>query len=152
QDAQLRGGQWRGRQVTWPVRGWLRDVRIERRGDELLDERVRPQLRRMLDQVAGHLRGGRHDRVDEALAAGRLEDTAEDACGHRVASLDRRGGQQQLAHQGAARRQVAQRRQLQVLLRRAVVASGKRDSGEQDRARYGGEPGGQRGGGVQVAE
>src|SRR5215831_4616911 len=29
QDAQLRGGQWRGRQVTWPVRGWLRDVRIE---------------------------------------------------------------------------------------------------------------------------
>ena len=106
----------------------------------------------MLDQVARHLGRGGDDGVEEALAAGRLEDTAQDAGGHRVAALDRGGGQQYLAHQRAPRRQLAQRRRPQVFLRGVVVAGGERDPGQQQAAAGGGQPAGQLGRGAQVAE
>ena len=48
----------------------LRGAHLEGRGDQLLDERIRPHLRRVLDQVAGHLGCGRDDRVEEAPVAG----------------------------------------------------------------------------------
>ena len=50
-----------------------RPQHLEGRTDQLLGERTRPRLRRVLDQVARDLRSGRDDGVEEPTAPGRFE-------------------------------------------------------------------------------
>ena len=58
----------------------------------------RSYLRRMLDQVAGQLRSGRDDCVEEPVAAGYAKHPRHDGRGGGIAPVDRRRGQQYLAH------------------------------------------------------
>ena len=130
----------------------LRGAHLHGRGDDPLYERFRMHLRGVLDQVACHLGRGRDDRVEVALVAGRLEHAAHDARGPGVAALDRGRGQQYLADQRGSRRQVPQRRRVQVPARGVVVACGERDPGQQQAAPGRGQAAGQLGRGAQVAE
>ena len=78
----------------------------------------------------------------EPSLAGGLERPGEDAGRQGIAAADRGAGQQELADQGASRRQLARRR-LQVLLRGVVIAGGERDLSQQEdaaRARQAGAP------------
>lgn len=71
----------------------LRGADLQRRTDELLGERIGARLCRMLYQIAGHLRSGGDDRVEEVAVAGCLKGVGQDAGSRRVLASDRGGGQ-----------------------------------------------------------
>jgi hypothetical protein len=94
----------------------------------------------VLNEVAGHLGCGIDDGVEVALLACCLDGTADDASGHRVAALDGCRGQEQLAYQRTARCQISQRRRVQMPGRRAVIAGGQGDPGQQQATASGVKP------------
>jgi DNA-binding CsgD family transcriptional regulator len=75
QDSQLGIGQRRDENATGS--SGLRGADLQGRAGDPFQERVGQRVGRMLDQVAGHLGHGRHDRIEEAVDA-RLSYTGGD--------------------------------------------------------------------------
>jgi hypothetical protein len=106
----------------------------------------------VLDHVTGHLLCSGDDGIEEALAAGCVQGGSEQARGRGIATIDRGAGQQYLAHQRLAWRQVAQGRCPQVLLDAMVITSRERNPGQQHPAARGGQIAGQLRGGARIAK
>ena len=83
----------------------------------------------MLDQITGHLRCSGDDGIEETLAAGCVQGGSEQARGRGIATIDRGAGQQYLAHQRLAWRQVAEDLFPQVLLDAMVITGRERNPG-----------------------
>src|SRR3984957_10847862 len=99
QRAQLGGGQRLGEPAAGPGAVRVYRAYLESCADELLGERILPQLGRMSGQVVRHLGGGGDHGAEEAPTARGVYCSGQDAGGYGVAALDRRGGQEYLPHQ-----------------------------------------------------
>ena len=106
----------------------------------------------MLDQITGHLRCSGDDGIEETLAAGCVQSASEQARGRGIATFDRGGGQQYLAYQLLAWRQVAEGRCPQVLLDAMVIAGREPNLGQQQPAARGGQIAGQLRWGARIAK
>ena len=95
----LGGGQGLGERTAVLGGGGLGRALFQGRRGQPLEEGIGTQLGRMLDEIAGDLGRGGDDRVEEPPLTGCVHDTAKHARGRGIAALDRRGGQQYLAHQ-----------------------------------------------------
>jgi hypothetical protein len=131
--------------------GGLGVADLGNRGNDALHERVPRQLG-MPEEVAGHLRRGGNNGAEKAVTAGGVQDIAHYDRGRRVAAPDRGRDQQYLALQRAPRGQPFGGQCLQAVLRGPVVTGGQGDLGQEQVAAGRGQPAGQPGRDLPVAE